>query len=267
MIDGYICYLHKAKLSSPNNHRRGLAIFYRKKYRFLFTKAYASNLYDIVWVRLATETENIHFCFFYAPGSHQPLLIRKNFYDIFTKKFAEFAALGKVFLLGDTNARLGSLINDKNLKGQVISNPNKHLFLQFLEYSGLTILNLKYCPGIPTYEIPNKKRSIIDLGLTNTPETVLDFEIERKPFGVNSETCHKALTVKISLLPKIKDSTPPPRRIKFGRLTHAKRKKILLNVTDNIIKLNNSGSSPDYSLLVDFFFQCKTPKSGVTFKA
>ena len=85
---------------------------------------------------------------------------------------------------------------------------------------------MKYCRGIPTYEIPNKKRSIIDLRQTDTPETVLDFEIERKPFGVNSQTCHKALTVKISLMPKIKDTTPPTSRIKLGRLTHVNRKKI-----------------------------------------
>ena len=108
-----------------------------------------------------------------------PLSIRRKFYDIFTSKFAEFATHGKVFLIGDINARLGTLLNDKNLNGQVISNPNnnKPLFMQFLEYSGLKILNLKYCYGVPTYEIPNKKRSIIDLCLTNSPETVLDFEI------------------------------------------------------------------------------------------
>ena len=107
-------YLHKAKLSSPNNHRRGLSIFYRKKFRFLITKVYASRQYDIVWVRLVTAIENIHLCFFYAPGSHHPLPIRKNIYDIFTKKFAEFATLAKLFLIGDTNASLGSVLNDRN---------------------------------------------------------------------------------------------------------------------------------------------------------
>ena len=81
-VDGYICYLHKAKLNSPNNYRRGLTIFYRTKYRFLLTKVYASRQYDIVWVRLVAAAEHIHFCFFYAPGSLHPLPIRKKFYDI-----------------------------------------------------------------------------------------------------------------------------------------------------------------------------------------
>ena len=108
-VDGYICYLHKAKLNSPNNYRRRLSIFNRTKYRFLSTKVYTSRQYDFVWVRLVAAAEHIHFCFFYAPGSYHPLPIRRRFYDIFTKKFSEFAALGKVFLIGDTNARLGSV--------------------------------------------------------------------------------------------------------------------------------------------------------------
>ena len=201
--------------------------------------------------------------FFYVPGAHHPLSIRSKFYDIFTSKFADFAALGKVFLIGDTNARLGSVLNDKNLNGQVISNPNKQLFMQFLEYSGLTILNLKYCRGVPTYEIPNKKCSIIDLCLTNSPETVLDFEIERKPLGVSSQTCHKALTVMISLKPKPLDPTPPPRRIKFGRLTRSKQNKILYDVTNSILQLDKSRSSPDYSLLVELIFTAKRQNLGL----
>ena len=144
-IDGYLCYLHKSKVESPNNYRRGLAIFYLKKYRFLFTKVYACRTYDIVWMRLTTISEPLHFCFFYAPGSHHPLPDRERFYDIFSTKFADFAALGKVYLIGDTNARLGSVLNDTNFKGQLISNPNQHLFLEFLEFSGLSILNTKYC--------------------------------------------------------------------------------------------------------------------------
>ena len=111
--------------------------------------------------------EPLFFCFFYSPGSHHPLPVRKKFYDIFTSTYSKFAALGKVYLVGDTNARLGKLLEDKNLHGSPTSNRNKALFLQFLKYSGLVILNSIYCKGVPTYEIVNKKRSIIDLSLTN----------------------------------------------------------------------------------------------------
>ena len=71
--------------------------------------------------------------------------IRLKFYEIFTVNFDKFAAKGNVVLLGDSNARLGEFLNDFNIHGKPISNKNKPLFLGFLEYSGLTLLNKKYC--------------------------------------------------------------------------------------------------------------------------
>ena len=143
-IENYICYLHSSKIDSTANFRRGLAIFYLEKYRYSFTKVYACRKYDIVWMRLKTACEIIHFCFFYAPGSHHPLPARTKFYDHFSSQFSKFASLGKVYLIGDTNARLGSLLDDRNFRGQLTSNANKPLFLEFLEYTGSIILNSKY---------------------------------------------------------------------------------------------------------------------------
>ena len=59
--------------------------------------------------------------------------------------------------MGDTNARLGHLLNDANLNGELITNSNKPLLLEFLQYSRLVILNSKFSFGVPTYEIVNKK--------------------------------------------------------------------------------------------------------------
>ena len=108
-IDGHICHLHESRLNLAGNFRRGLANLYLKKYQFRFTKAYACKNYDIIWMRMKTSGEILHFCFFYAPGSHHPLPIRTIFYDHFSSKFTKFAALGKLYLMGDSNARLGSL--------------------------------------------------------------------------------------------------------------------------------------------------------------
>ena len=47
-IDGYCCYLQKSKIEEEGNFRRGLAIFYLTKYRFLISPVYTSNKYDIV---------------------------------------------------------------------------------------------------------------------------------------------------------------------------------------------------------------------------
>ena len=41
-VNGYACYVHKSKLTVIDNYRRGLAIFYLKKYQFLLTKVYSS---------------------------------------------------------------------------------------------------------------------------------------------------------------------------------------------------------------------------------
>lgn len=261
-IDGYCCYLHKSKLEIDGNLRRGLALFYRTKYRFLISIEYTSQKYDIVWIKLKTTGETVYFCFFYAPGSHHSLEIRNKFYDHFSSAYLKFSSLGKVYLIGDTNARLGSILNDRNVHGQLISNANKSLFLEFLDFSGLVILNKRYCWGASTYEIVNRKRSIIDLCLTNTPENVLDFKIEPIPFGVNSQTCHKALTATISVLLSVK--TPPliPRRTSFGRISAVKRKKITASVT-TAIENCKTRNSYDYDTLTKIFTNVKRSILGV----
>ena len=124
-IDGYICFLHTSKIGLAGNYRRGLAVFYLERYRYLVTRVYASRVFDIVWLKLVLGGDDLYFCFFYAPGSHHPLPARKSFYDEFSREFERFASRGKVFLVGDTNARLGSFLDDKNLNGKTISNPNK----------------------------------------------------------------------------------------------------------------------------------------------
>ena len=58
----------------------------------------------------------------------------ERFYDNSKREFLKFASRGKVFLIGDTNARLGSLLDDKNSKGQITTNPNKELFMEFLQF-------------------------------------------------------------------------------------------------------------------------------------
>ena len=88
-------------------------------------------------MRLETALGAVFFCFFYEPGAHHCLLVRSDFNDAFSK----CASYGKAYLMGDTNARLCSLLNDRNVNGRLISNRNKTLFLEYLEYSWVVILN------------------------------------------------------------------------------------------------------------------------------
>ena len=120
-VNGYACYVHKSKLNVTDNYRRGLAIFYLIKYQFLLTKVYSSKIYDILWMRLNISDEPLFFCFFYSPGSHHPLSVRTKFYDDLSSSYSKFAPLGKVYLTGDTNARLGHILNDRNLRGKLTS--------------------------------------------------------------------------------------------------------------------------------------------------
>ena len=207
-------------------------------------------------MRLDTLQKPIYFCFFYSPGSHHPLHIRTKFYDIFSSQYTRFANLGKVYLVGDTNARLGRLLNDRNLHGALTTNSNKPLFLQFLEYSGLAILNSKYCRGVPTYEIVGKKRSIIDICLTNSPDTVSNFEISPKPFGVNSQTCHRALTTTIRICPQKEAVVIAKKRTKISLETYDEQNKLAQTVSYRI-STSKSKASPDYFVLTKIFTRIK----------
>ena len=134
-------------------------------------------------------------------------------------------------------------MNDRNLRGKVTINPNQPLLLGFLKYSGVTILNSKFCKGVPTYEIVNKKRSIIDLSLTNSPNSVQNFKVEPTPFGVNCQTCHRALTTTLKLSPPEKHVTTAPRRNVSRIMTDREMQYLAASVSRQIL---DSGSSADY---------------------
>ena len=126
-----------------------------------------SKEYDIAWVKLENMEQTIVFCFFYAPGENKSASERSRFYDELREGYKKYSKKFNIFLLGDSNARLGSFSQDKSIKGQYVSNNNKANFLGFLDYTGLIYLNAIYAKGQPTYEIINRKKSIIDVALTN----------------------------------------------------------------------------------------------------
>ena len=56
---------------------------------------------------------------------------RFKLYHMLTTSYDKFPAKGEVFLLGDSNARLGNFLNDFNIHGKPISNKNTPLLLGF----------------------------------------------------------------------------------------------------------------------------------------
>ena len=72
----------------------------------------------------------------------------------------------------------------------------------FVEFCGLTLLNKLFARGVPTYEIPKQRRSIIDFGLTNALKTVRNFKVLQLNLGVTPQTCHRVVELSIDVVLK-----------------------------------------------------------------
>ena len=80
------------------------------------------------------------FVFFYAPGANHDEKCREEFYDELRKGVDEHSS-EKIYLMGDSNARLGEFSGDKDIYGNIKSNKNKTLLMGILQYTGLKYLN------------------------------------------------------------------------------------------------------------------------------
>ena len=83
------------------------------------------------------------------------------------------------------------MLQDRNIHGKYISSKNKPLFLGFIEYSGMHLLNKTHAPGKPTYEILKKRKSIIDFALASSLKPVYDFRVLPDILGTSIQICHK----------------------------------------------------------------------------
>ena len=136
-LDGYKYFLHRSYLRDKQKCRRGMNLFYKQKHTQRIAKVFASKLFDIVWLRLATKSGLIYIrFFFYAPGAHHEEGFRIKFYNTLCMSFEKFRKFGRVFMLCDSNAKLGKITNDRNIHGILTKNNNCNLFTGFLEYSG-----------------------------------------------------------------------------------------------------------------------------------
>ena len=101
----YDLLLHTAK---RNSCRRGLAVLFLQKYRYCLSKDLSSKIFDILWLKLKNDVRDEAYCFFYAPGQHHPEKMRMELYDELRSGFERYSIDVKIFLLGDSNARLGA---------------------------------------------------------------------------------------------------------------------------------------------------------------
>ena len=196
----YSIILHKAKKMTK---RRGIAIFVKNEHTHNLSTDFASAKYDILWLRYEYKSaktnsrEVLILCFFYAPGENQSDDIRSGFYNDLSLGMRRYPKGTKIFMMGDSNARLAVFSQDRAINCKYISNKNKSLFLGFLKFSGLIYLNRCFTLGVPTYEIAGKKRSIIDISLTNHVSSIKSFSILPHILGVNPQTSHKIIKLEI----------------------------------------------------------------------
>ena len=77
--------------------------------------------------------------------------------------------------------------------------------------------------GKPTYEILGKKRSIIDVALTNNISQIKDFEVKQDILEVNAQTAHKAIQLSI----KSNIIEEKCEKMKQKRLRHCSREALI----------------------------------------
>ena len=264
---GYDSFHHIADRKSG---RRGISVFCLRKRRFILSKDHLSKKYDIIWVKLENTKDRAALCFFYAPGDSKAMIDRVGFYDELREGYKKYSKDYKVFFLGDSNARLGYYSQDKGISGQYISNNNKSLFLGFLDYTGLIYLNKIYAKEKPTYEIMNRKRSIIDVGLTNDILSVCNLEILPNILGVNPQTCHKVLKLSLDFAHDSQELDKKSLGGKFRYCSEHSLFKIRDWVSDRISEL--VGLRPDdttiyqYKVLRNIYEFAKTKFLGYTTK-
>ena len=242
-------------------------MFYREKHAQIITKLKSSIKLDILWTRLKSPCEEIIMGFFYAPGVNHVEEIRMEFCDELRKGVDTYMKENKrIYLMGDSNARLGEFTQDENINGDIINNQNKKIFLGFLRYTGMYCLNSIFARGQPTYEIMGKKRSIIDLCLTNSLNSIKEFNVMPNILGMNAQTCHKILQLRIQIQQKATQESHQTVRT-FRHCKYESLLKVKGEVARRlrILRLVRRGKKPipnPYSVLSKIYFKAKERNIG-----
>ena len=273
ILPGYSIMLHRAKIEETSSFRRGLAIFYLEKYSQIISRACVSKKYDIFWIRLDSPKLPVFFCFYYTPGCQHPERVRNDFFMELQMGFDKYKKIGSIFMLGDSNTRLGPVLNDRNIHGKYVSNKNKPYFMGFLEYSGMHLLNKIHAIGKPTFEILERKKSIIDLALASSMELVSDFKILPDILGTTIQTGHKIILLSLKLhsaemIPgELKEDQPYFRKMfKYCTYEHLLkvRNRVLrkLREIEHIRSLIGRKMHPTYTTFLKLYFTAKVKHIG-----
>ena len=125
----------------------------------------------------------------------------------------------------------------------------------------MTYINRLFAKGIPTYEISGKRRSIIDVCLTNLESSVVNFAILPNVLGVNPQTSHRVLQLVLSETSNNSAENQGTKVRKFRYCTYDALCKIQTEVAERIGQLiwlrKNNESFYNYSVLKRIYHEAK----------
>ena len=139
----------------------------------------------------------------------------------------------------------------------------------FLEYSGVSLVNKQFSPGVPTYEIAGKKRSLIDVCLTNAIHHIRSFVVLPIILGVSPQTCHKAIKMVITNSLRVNPEPIANRVSAYRFCTFENLEKVrglVATDIDDLIHIRKGYKSPvpffNYKVLVKLYAKAKAKLLG-----
>ena len=168
----------------------GVLVLYKDS--LTFNISFVCKSRNVIWIRFQNNSVTWHIAFVYARTAKlRNTLEITQMYDSLSKKILEFQNLGsRVALFGDFNARLGTYTGDHT------TNSSFGPFKGFQEFHDLSLLNRTYSLGKPTYVKPTpsgNSTSIIDFGLTDGLDGVLNFGVCDTVFGIDAQKAHRLI--------------------------------------------------------------------------
>ena len=174
IVNGYAWHPGQDRFTRPNHHV-GLGFLIKKDIKGLVTVIRSDTTQEFMWLKVAGKgtVQDTFICNVYCLTHQHPIAKRQEMYATLLESCTQFLSKGEVLLVGDFNARLGAISEDRD------SNPNGKLLQSFLRSAFadgdndtfLSLLNTSFeCRGLPT-RCENGRTSIIDYLIT-APESL-----------------------------------------------------------------------------------------------
>ena len=173
-VKGYVWHAGQDRFTRPKHHV-GLGFLIKNEIKGLVNVVHTDKAQEFMWLKVAGKgnVQDTFICNLYCLTHQHPIAKRQEMYASLLESCTQFLSKGEVLLVGDFNARLSTISEDRD------SNPNGKLLQSFLRSAFadgdndmfLSLLNTAFeCRGLPT-RCENGRTSIIDYLIT-APESL-----------------------------------------------------------------------------------------------